>query len=144
VRYIPTDFNSPINNIIWEGVIPQAWKEGRVLPLHKKKENSKVENYSPVCILPSPSKIMEEDVRAQLSKYIEKKKILLQSQYGFQQVRSTIIAAGAADHYWRKAKRDGLKCGALFFELSVAFDTLDTELLVKKLEVLGAAGNMTT
>jgi hypothetical protein len=54
------------------------------------------------------------------------------------------MAAGAADHDWRKAKRDGLKCGALFFDLSAAFDTLDTELLVKKLEVLGAAGNMTT
>jgi hypothetical protein len=37
-----------------------------------------------------------------------------------------------------------LKCGALFFDLSAAFDTIDTELLVKKLEVLGAAGNMTT
>jgi hypothetical protein len=37
-----------------------------------------------------------------------------------------------------------LKCGALFFDLSAAFDTLDTELLVKKLEVLGEAGNMTT
>jgi ribonuclease P/MRP protein subunit RPP40 len=37
-----------------------------------------------------------------------------------------------------------LKCGALFCDLSAAFDKLDTELLVKKLEVLGAAGNMTT
>jgi hypothetical protein len=43
------------------------------------------------------------------------------------------MAAGAADHDWRKAKRDGLKCGALFFGLSAAFDTLDMELLVKKL-----------
>jgi hypothetical protein len=34
-----------INNIIQEGEIPQAWKKGRVLPLHKKKEKSKVENY---------------------------------------------------------------------------------------------------
>jgi hypothetical protein len=84
-----------INNIIQEGKIPQAWKEGRVLPLHKK---SKVEIYRPVCILPSPSKIMEDVVRAQLSKYIEKKRILPQSQYGFRQRRSTIIAAGAADH----------------------------------------------
>jgi hypothetical protein len=72
-----------INNICQEGEIPQAWKEGRVLPLHKKKEKSKVENYRPVCILPSASKIMEEVVRSQLSKYIEKKKMLPQSQYGF-------------------------------------------------------------
>jgi hypothetical protein len=87
---------------------------------------------------------MEEAVRSQLSKYILKKKILPQSQYGFRQGRSTIMAAGAADHDWRKAKSDGLKCGALFFDLSAAFDTIDTTLLVKKLEVFGAAGNMTT
>jgi hypothetical protein len=40
-----------INNIIQEGEIPQAWKEGRVLPFHKKREKSKVENYRPVCIM---------------------------------------------------------------------------------------------
>jgi hypothetical protein len=81
-----------INNIIQEREIPQAWKEGRVLPLHKKKEKSNVENYRPLCILPRASKIMEEVVRSQLSKYIEKKKILPQSQYGFRQGRSTIMA----------------------------------------------------
>jgi hypothetical protein len=53
-----------INNIIKEGVIPQAWNEGRVLPHHKKNEKSKVENYRPVCILPSPNKIKEEVVGA--------------------------------------------------------------------------------
>jgi hypothetical protein len=34
--------------------------------------------------------------------------------------------------------------GLYFFYLSAAFNTIDTKLLVKKLEVLGAAGNMTT
>jgi hypothetical protein len=131
-----------INKIIQEGEIPQTWKEGRILPLHKKKEKHKVENYRPVCILPSPSKVMEKVVRRQLAKYVEAKNILPRSQYGFRQGRSTTMTAGAADHDWRKAKRDGMRCGALFFDLSAAFDTLDTELLVKKLEVLGAAENV--
>jgi hypothetical protein len=121
---------------------PTSMERGEGPPTPQEK--SKVENYRPVCILPSPSKTMEEVVRAQLSKYIEKKKILPESQYGFRQGRSTIMAAGAADHDWRKAKRDGLKCQALFFDFSAAFDTLDTELFVKKLEVPGAAGIVTT
>jgi hypothetical protein len=56
--------------------------------------------------------------------------------------RSTTMAAGAADHDWRKSKRNGMRCGALFFDLLPAFDTLDTELLVTKLEMLGAAENV--
>ena len=44
-----------INEVIRQGEVPKAWKLARVLPLHKKKEKSKVENYRPVSILPSSS-----------------------------------------------------------------------------------------
>lgn len=78
---------------------------------------------------------MEEVIRKQFSGYFEKYNILPSSQYGFRQGLSTIHATGAVEHDWKKARQQGLQCGALFFDLSAAFDTLDAGLLIKKLEV---------
>ncbi len=130
-----------INEVIRQGQVPAVWKQARVLPLHKKKEKSKVENYRPVSILPSPSKIMEEVIRKHLSKYMETKKILPDSQYGFRAGRSTILATGAATHDWAKARKSGKHCGALFFDLSAAFDCIDVTLLAAKLKIYGASGD---
>ena len=128
-----------VNTSIIEGRVPTAWKKGRVLPLHKKGSRSTKENYRPVCILPSVSKVLEEAVRSQLSYYFEEKGILPESQYGFRSCRSTVLAAAAAELDWKRAKQRKLECGALFFDLSAAFDTLDKDLLVAKMKVYGVS-----
>ena len=79
---------------------------------------------------------MEEVIRRQFSLFFEK--ILPSTQFGFREGLSTIHAVGAARHDWLKAKQGGLQCGALFFDLSAAFDMLDVDLLEKKMEVYGA------
>jgi len=131
-----------INTVIREGIVPEAWKIARIIPLHKKKEKEKVENYRPVSILPSASKIMEEIIRQQLTKFVEKMNILPTSQYGFRANRSTVQAAGAVHHDWCDARMKGLQCGALFFDLTAAFDTLDRDLLIDKLRIYGAGFSM--
>ena len=132
-----------INCIIQDGQIPSVWKKTRVLPLHKKKDKSDVANYRPICILPSPSKIMEEIIRQQVGKYMEKMHVLPRTQYGFRAGMSTIMAAGAVDHDWKQAKLENMSCGALFFDLSAAFDVLDKDLIIGKLEAYGAGYNVT-
>ncbi len=127
-----------INKIIATSTIPECWKIAKVLPLHKKKSKDKVENYRPVSILPSPSKIMEMIIQRQFSAYFEKNGILPSSQFGFRRNLSTIHAIGAADHDWKKSRQKGLDCGALFFDLSAAFDTIDVGLLTSKLITYGA------
>ncbi len=76
-------------------------------------------------------------MRHQLATYFEKKKILPTGQYGFRQGLSTVHAAGAVEHDWKKAKSNGSHCGALLFDLSAAFDTLDVDLLEKKMAAYG-------
>ena len=114
----------------------------RVLPLHKKKSKEIVENYRPVSILPTPSKVLEEILRSQLTKFLEGKGILPPTQFGFRSSRSTVEATAAALHDWRRARRKNRACGALQFDLSAAFDVISPELLVQKLQVYGAGRNV--
>ena len=132
-----------VNRSILSGKVPKAWKTSRVLPLHKKGTKDKKENYRPVSILPSTSKVLEEVVRKQISKYFEESGLLPESQFGFRAGRSTVLAAASAEHDWRSAKQKKLECGALFFDLSAAFDCINAGLLVKKLKVYGGTESVT-
>jgi hypothetical protein len=105
------------------------------MPLHKKKENTSASNYCPVSILPSPSKILEEVVRKQLVSHLDTHGIIPNSQYGFRAGRSTSAALGAAHFDWKNARAEGEKVGALFFDLSAAFDLIDVDLLTGKLDI---------
>ena len=131
-----------INKTIITGTVPAVWKKGRVMPCHKKGSKELKENYRPVCILPSMGKVMEEIVRGQITSYFEKKNVLPKSQFGFRAKRSTVLATAVADHDWKTAKQAKLQCGALFFDLSAAFDCIDSELLVAKMEIYGATKNV--
>ncbi len=131
-----------INTIIRQEEIPCSVKVARVLTLHKKLSKNQVENYRPVSILPTASKVLEEVLRKQLAWYLEENGVLPSSQFGFRARRSTVQATGAAIHDWQEAKDKGLECGALQFDLSAAFDTISADLLIQKLLIYGAGRNV--
>ena len=126
-----------VNKSILSGKVPEAWKKSRVIPLHKKGTKERKENYRPVSILPSTIKVLEEVVRRQLTKHFESKQLIPASQFGFRAGRSTVLAAASAEHDWKSAKQKKLQCGALFFDLSAAFDCINQDLLAQKLKVYG-------
>jgi hypothetical protein len=89
-----------INLSILNRKFPVNWKKAKIIPLHTKKEKYLASNYCPVSILPTCSKIMEEVVRVQLTKYCNTVGIIPSSQHGFQIGKSTITALGAATQDW--------------------------------------------
>jgi hypothetical protein len=72
-----------INMSIRESKVPGCWKRARVVPVFKKNSKTAKEIYRPVIILSVGSKIMEEIVREQLTKYLRKFGIIPQEQHGF-------------------------------------------------------------
>ena len=48
------------------GIVPDEWKQAKVVPLHKSGGREVMDNYRPISILPVISKIAEKAVNVQL------------------------------------------------------------------------------
>ena len=64
-------------------------KVAKVIPIYKNKSNSDFENYRPISLLPTFSKVIERLVYNRLYKYVKLYNILNPAQYGFQNKLST-------------------------------------------------------
>ena len=114
---------------------PARLKCADITPVHKKDETTKKDNYRPVSILPSISKIFERDMFDQISLYFNN--ILSPFICGFRKGYSTQHCLIIMIERWRKALDNSKITGALLTDLSKAFDCLNHELLIAKLEAYG-------
>ena len=74
-----------INQSLDIGVFPQALKLAKVIPLYKKDNPYLFNNYRPISLLLSLSKVYEKVVHTQLTSYFTNNNIFLPNQYGFRQ-----------------------------------------------------------
>jgi len=69
-----------INNSIQNGVFPDVLKIAKICPIFKNGDKQTIENYRPISMLPSFSKIFEKLFFYRLLKYIDSKNILCNNQ----------------------------------------------------------------
>ena len=126
-----------INPSISEGRFPDCWKSAIVTPILKKGTRTDKTNYRPVSCLNTASKVLEKVVCNQLTKFMEDNGLLRTNQHGFREGRSTMTALTEIQKQWITSTDEGQKTGVLIWDLSAAFDTLDPELLCRKLGIYG-------
>ena len=90
-------------------------------------------NYRPISILPAVSKIMEKAVKKQLMDYLENNSLLSKTQFGYRKNRSSELATSLLVDDIRKAGNEGCMAGAVFIDLTKAFDTIGHSTLINKL-----------
>ena len=80
-----------VNKSIITGGFPTCslWKEAKAMPLFKSGANDDVNNYRPISILPTISKLTEKWVDSQFSAYLNNFDLLHNSQSGFRPQYST-------------------------------------------------------
>ena len=71
------------NLSIKQGIFPDYMKVVEVVPLHKGGDESLCNNYRPISLLITISKLLEKIIYKRTYSFLEKNNILFQSQYGF-------------------------------------------------------------
>ena len=126
-----------INCSLKSGHVPLDFKSARVIPLLKKGKVVEVDNYRPISILSTVSKLLERAVHHKLYQYLREHNILSPFQCGFRKCHSTEFAALPLADTIRRNMDQGMLTGAVFIDFRKAFDTVNHDLLLQKLSYLG-------
>ena len=96
-----------------------------------------MDNYRPVSLLTSISKIFEKVVHIQISSYFKDNRLFYESQYGFRDEHSAELASMELIDRVMNSFEKKYSPLAIYMDLSKAFDTLDHKILLHKLEYYG-------
>jgi len=90
---------------IWNGDnLPEDWKTSVILPLYKKGDQEKTENYRGISLLCSAYKIYAEMIRRKLEEETERLEVLPENQGGFRKGRGTMDNIFILNHIVQREK----------------------------------------
>jgi len=129
-------FNLSVNT----GKFPSKLKTSRTVPIFKSGDPLQCDNYRPISLLSTLSKVLEKIVSVQLVNHLDRNKILYEHQYGFQRGKSTEQNLIHAFNHIGNALNENKYCIGVFFDLKKAFDVCSYDVLIMKLEKMGIKG----
>ena len=116
---------------------PRSCKITKIKPPFKTGSKTDPQNYRPISLLPLLSKTIERIVHDQTEEVLSKNKLLYRFQSRFRKNYSTNTCLGHLTDKITTGFAEGLFTGMVLIDLLKAFDTIDHQILLKKMKYLG-------
>ena len=129
-----------VNMSLEQGVVADAMKLAKVMPIHKAKSKQLFTNYRPISLLSNMSKILEKVIHNRMMAFLVKHDILYNKQFGFRPGHSTTDAIHTLTCDALRGFDDNASCLSVYLDLSKAFDTINHNILLNKLNHYGIRG----
>ena len=129
------------NLSLTQGIFPDSLKIANILPLYKAEDPMSFNNYRPVSLLSVLSKVFEKVMYNRLINFLEIYKILIEKQFGFRKLHTTYMALMVLMDELTKAMECGDFVIGVYLDFSKAFDTVNHDILLSKLNHYGIRGN---
>lgn len=129
------------NRILTDAKFPAQWKEANIIPIFKKGNRKLVKNYRPISLLPIIGKLMEKLIHSRIYHFLNGAKFFSPYQGGFRPEMGTTDSISNMLSYIYNQLNNNTVTATIFFDLSKAFDSIDQNILLQKLESAGISGN---
>ena len=123
------------------GKFPSLMKLAKVIPIFKAGSKLDVNNYRPISLLPILSKLLEKLMHKRLYSFLDINDVIYSSQFGFQKNKSTLHSLIEIVEQIRQSMDNGNYGCGIFLDLKKAFDTVNHDILLQKLEHYGIRGS---
>ena len=144
IKHLPDSVIIALTNIsnisLSQGKFISAFKHAKVVPIRKKSDVTNFNNYRPISLISSFSKIPEKIVYKRLHSFFIRFKLLSNTQFGFRTGHSTAHVNCLLVDKVTAAFEKKLSTLGIFPDLSKAFNTIDHEILLCKLAHYGTQG----
>jgi hypothetical protein len=124
-----------MNFIRKSGVYPPSWKISRVTPIPKNSNRLFVEEYRPIAILSAVAKVFEIVLHGALYKQVQP--YFCNEQHGFRRGRSVTTNLLTFVEHVSHVMDGGGQVDVIYFDFRKAFDRVDCNILVRKLDNFG-------
>ena len=128
------------NRAMSEGYFPLQLKIAKIIPLYKDGNRSVESNYRPISILSAISKIFEKIIFIRLNKHVTDNSILTDDQFGFRSNLSPQSALISLTYHLLSNLNENKTSIGIFLDFKKAFDTIDHNILLDKLQFYGLSG----